>query len=437
MRPNSRPFEAGAEMLLVVTPRGYEYVYIRGEGRMVLVHEGDASYEVAPSTAEEYVELEGRSWRQAQADRLNPPEYVMQQEESGAMIEVSGIMRIYAREVFVRGTDQPLWVYEFSETPERFEILGKSRLNHSVILIKMYGQARYWIDLEDQDSKFEILGEDLEYIPIVDQTGKPILTSEQVSVISMPDSTAAPAATEYVLQSFVVDESVNEPLDIELTWYGAKWVDSSKVGLLSRDFNPHGNTNEFQLRSPVIGPDVRVEIVSKEGKNDKKLGNYVVISFPASVYQENAEIMQRLADDPKHNPSEWREGGRIFIGFAHLSVIEKHIQPEAILDTVTNSMIGRTGNTGWQQDYITHLDLSLAYFGPTRWNKTGFADAEDFMAKERTKVNRYMVFPIRSNLNPRGTSASVYGENLDPVRVWPELDEFEQAKNEKGESIYP
>jgi len=48
--------------------------------RMVLVREGEGNYEAAPSTAEEYVELEGRSWRQAQADRRNPPEYFMFQD---------------------------------------------------------------------------------------------------------------------------------------------------------------------------------------------------------------------------------------------------------------------------------------------------------------------------------------------------------------------
>ncbi len=72
-------FLAGAEMLLVVTPRGYEYVYIRGESGMAPVHEGEASYEVTPATAAEYVELEGRSWQQAQMDRRNLP--VMYQGE--------------------------------------------------------------------------------------------------------------------------------------------------------------------------------------------------------------------------------------------------------------------------------------------------------------------------------------------------------------------
>ena len=426
-------FAAGAEMLLVVTPRGYEYVYIRGERGMVPVHEGEASYEVDPATAAEHVELEGRSWRQAQMDKRNPPEHFMQQDEPGAMIEVSGIMRIYDREAFVRGTDQPLWVYEFLETPRRFMVLGKSRLNSSVVLLEMDNTFRFWVDLEDQDTEFRIRESDLERIPTVDERGQPLQTSEQVAAISAPDPTATP--TGYILQSFVVDESVNEPWGIELT--DAQWANRSKVGLLSRDFNPFGSKDKFQLQSPVIGPNVRVEIVSKKGKNDGKLGNYVVISFPASVYQENAEIMQRLANDPKHNPSEWREGGRIFIGFGHLSEIDPHIQPGAILDTVTNSIIGWTGDTGWQQNYETHLDLSLAYFGPTRWNKVGFAEAEDDMAAKRTAVNSYMTLPIRSNLNPRAASHSVYGENLDPVRVWPELDELENALDEKKESIYP
>ena len=77
----------------------------------------------------------------------------------------------------------------------------------------------------------------------------------------------------------------------------------------------------------------------------------------------------------------------------------------------------------------------MAYFGPTVYNKMGFADAEDFMAKDRTAVNSYMVFAERSNLDPNANSVSVYGENIDPVWVWPSLDELGRAENEKGERI--
>ena len=87
-------FLAGAELLLVVTPRGYEYAYVRGENGMALVREGDASYEVGPATAKEYVELTGRSWRQAAADKINPPEYLMLQENIADLSEEEKLMRL-------------------------------------------------------------------------------------------------------------------------------------------------------------------------------------------------------------------------------------------------------------------------------------------------------------------------------------------------------
>ncbi|MCY4071249.1 MAG: hypothetical protein OXG60_08110 [Chloroflexi bacterium] len=74
-------FAAGAEMLMVVTPQGYEYVYIRGARGMIRIRAEEASYEVAPGTAQEHALLEARSWAQARADRLNPPELVFLQQD--------------------------------------------------------------------------------------------------------------------------------------------------------------------------------------------------------------------------------------------------------------------------------------------------------------------------------------------------------------------
>ena len=65
---------------MVVTPSGFEYVYIRGVNGMVRARAEDASYEVGPGTAAEHAVLEARSWAQARSDRLNPPELMMLQE---------------------------------------------------------------------------------------------------------------------------------------------------------------------------------------------------------------------------------------------------------------------------------------------------------------------------------------------------------------------
>ena len=74
-------FAAGAEMLMVVTSKGYEYVYIRGRNRMVRVRAEEASYKVGPGTAAEHALLEAKSWEQARRDGINPPEFIMLQEE--------------------------------------------------------------------------------------------------------------------------------------------------------------------------------------------------------------------------------------------------------------------------------------------------------------------------------------------------------------------
>jgi len=179
MRPNSRPFEAGAEMLLVLTPRGYEYGYIRGVGRMVLVHEGDASYEAAPSTAEEYVELEGRSWRQAQADRLNPPEYVMQQEENEPTleIEVSGALWFYGHDE--HGATHRLNYTSF-ENSERLGVLGRSYWNPFFVLMKLDTGESIWVDLKDQADEFNIGEIDLVSVPTIDLSGRPAPNVEDI-----------------------------------------------------------------------------------------------------------------------------------------------------------------------------------------------------------------------------------------------------------------
>ena len=381
------------------------------------------------------------------------------EDEPTLEIEVSGPLNIYGQETSVHGENkQLLGVYDFSEAPERFRILGKSRLNHSVVLIDMYGEARFWIDL-DQTDVLNISEIDLARVPTVDQRGRPVQTSEQ---------TVTP--TGYVLQSFVVDESVvvHEPHDkslgIELS--DTVWADRTpnKIGVLSRDFNPIGGTDSFQLQSPVIGPDVRVEFVVTKHET---LGNYVVISFPAAVYQTNETIMrhlamqhsaagrlderslepqwsdkgrkdmQRLAALGDHNPDLWREDGRIFYAFAHLSEIASHIQPGQFIDSQEKTVIGKTGSTGTAKK---HLDLAIMYFGSSEPGSGAMNQQLNILRGEYKRTGSQFVryfFGLgeRSQLYWNNVF-SLYGENLDPVRIHPELDELKRAEYLEGGSIY-
>ena len=113
-------FAAGAEMLMVVTPQGYEYVYIRGARGMIRIRAEEASYEVAPGTAEEHALLEARSWAQAQADRLDPPEWMMQQEVQSQLASA-----IFVPEDLTREQAVELFKHFYGEEldPEAYSVL--------------------------------------------------------------------------------------------------------------------------------------------------------------------------------------------------------------------------------------------------------------------------------------------------------------------------
>ena len=75
-------FAAGAELLIVITPQGQEFVYIRGKYGMVKVRDEQASYEVGQENREETKKLRIRSEAQAWAFQVDSPELIFLQEES-------------------------------------------------------------------------------------------------------------------------------------------------------------------------------------------------------------------------------------------------------------------------------------------------------------------------------------------------------------------
>ena len=219
----------------------------------------------------------------------------MRQEEATAVIEVSGSFRGYANQLYAderRADPETFMNFDFTDEPQEFRVVRKSPVNQSLVLIEvrypdLYQLYRQWINLEDLEGRFRIREGSLEAIPI-----------------------------QYARQSIIVD-TVDKRWDIELTTY-PDWADRAKKGVLSRDINPRGWPAPFEVQSPVIGPDVRVEYVIREDQVHKGLGNTVIISFPASVFQEDAMLMQRLAEDPDHDPTKWRTDTRVFYSFAHL-----------------------------------------------------------------------------------------------------------------------
>ena len=81
-------FDAGAKLLIVITPQGQEYVYIRGRYGMVEVRDEKASYEVSPATLRETRELVARSKAQARAFEDDSPELIFRQGEPGFKVKL-------------------------------------------------------------------------------------------------------------------------------------------------------------------------------------------------------------------------------------------------------------------------------------------------------------------------------------------------------------
>ena len=321
-------------------------------------------------------------------------------------IEVSGILRAYKLETFVRGVDSPHVTYEISDTPGQFRYLRTSDSGNGAFLIEIDNEE-YWIDTLDPDAEFAIG-------PFVEHENYPIQTFAQIIATDDPDPTATPK--EYVLQS-IVGEEEEVPVAMSFRPY-----DASGVGLISQDYNKITDIyRPFQVQSPVVGPDVRVEFVVPAGTNDTTLGNYVVISFPASVYFEDETIMRSLSNDRNHDPRQWREDGRIFIAYGHLSKINtKHIYPGNTIDTLDEAIIGKTGNTGLQnpqphiKHYNQHLDLAIVYYGS---NMPGEMEkALQTYRSDRDNVHFFFGYANRSTLDQNNDSR-LYGENIDPERI--------------------
>ena len=74
-------FRAGAALLIVITPQGQEFVYIRGKYGMVKVRDEKASYKVGLENPEETEELRAKSEEQEAAFLVDSPELIFLQED--------------------------------------------------------------------------------------------------------------------------------------------------------------------------------------------------------------------------------------------------------------------------------------------------------------------------------------------------------------------
>ena len=164
-------FDAGAKLLIVITSKGQEYVYIRGRYGMVEVRDGKASYELGSPTLVETIELAMKSAEQARAYKDDPPELIFRQDNPGIQIRVTGAVQFADSEAAV--VLDELGSYDEDTYEESlFQAVGKSRFNPYVVLVEDNNGEEIWLDLNQyDDTNFDIIGaENLAGIPYADES---------------------------------------------------------------------------------------------------------------------------------------------------------------------------------------------------------------------------------------------------------------------------
>ncbi|MCY4062366.1 MAG: hypothetical protein OXG53_08360 [Chloroflexi bacterium] len=118
-------FRAGAELLIVITPQGQEFVYIRGKYGMVKVRDEKASYEVGLENPEETEELHDKSEEQAAAFLVDSPELIFLQnpltvDAVPAGMTVQQANEIYRKDQFIDPIPAEVWKDQWESNPEEW-----------------------------------------------------------------------------------------------------------------------------------------------------------------------------------------------------------------------------------------------------------------------------------------------------------------------------
>ena len=168
-------FDAGAKLLIVITSKGQEYVYIRGRYGMVEIRDEKASYEVGLENPEETEELRARSQAQAWKYLDDSPELIFRQNQQGLGIKISGALSFYVHDQHGRHL-----IHDTFDDSVTHQALGKSRYNPYIVSIKLHSGEIIRVDLQSLGDDVSISGLNLADLPTINVDYYPSPTAEDV-----------------------------------------------------------------------------------------------------------------------------------------------------------------------------------------------------------------------------------------------------------------
>ena len=392
-------FDAGADMLIVVTEGGYEEVYIRGSLEMKLVRRGPASYEVGPLTTGEFVEQVARSQRQARLEADDPAEYVFHEDEPPVEIRFEGSLK--ASTTHERVVLDQNETFQFNRQT-KFEVLGRSHLNFYVVLVETEFGTQLWLDLRD-NPEFVALEADIANLGIAEESNQPFPTPEEVkrsfetNLLGQVDR--FPVAQD-PLQTEIIQLAVRNP-----TLYPTM-VDHRHPGI---DFFAPAGTDVISLTSgEVVGiyvPDRTDFDYDTYGSEVESLENKGLVLDPRQLSLdspiENAEIRKNIA-------SGWLaaggEGAYIIVRTGNTYFLYAHLDPSSI-EVGTHVMEGQTiGSIGKSKEGPAgehlHLETRIHVTGTVGLDRTT-GDYRDSRDKPLIIVNpaRYFTADLVNTIN--------------------------------------
>ena len=241
-------FRAGAELLIVITPQGQEFVYVRGRFGMVKVRDEKASYEVGPATLRETRALVARSKAQSRVFLADLPELIFRQDDPGIQIRVTGEVQFADSEAAVVMNE--VGSYDKDRFEESlFNVVGISRLKPYAVLVEDEKGKQFWIDLNEYgDTTFEIIGADnLAGIPYAKESG---------AVLDNP--------YRQILEGTIDSLPIEEEHIIRVIPFGATgnpdWHSTDGYHIGFDIITPHGTEVQAQFSGEVLGISVPADV---------------------------------------------------------------------------------------------------------------------------------------------------------------------------------
>ena len=396
-------FDAGAELLIVITPSGREQVFVRGRGRMVLVRDEQASYEIDLRNPEETAELLEKSNAQARKYLEDSPEYIFRQNEQGLEIKISGSMSFYVYDQHGRHL-----IHETFDESVTHQALAKSPYNPYIVSIRLHSGEVIKVDLQDVGDDVNVSGLNLADLPRIEVDHHPSPTAEEIAQ-SFQEANS-PIGT---VEIFPIAQDPTETEIIQFAIRNERYGNVTDKRHPGIDFFAPAGT---EVISATEGEVIGIYIPGKTDFDYDAYGAVVetlddgkgIMIDPRQLYSDNPAGYSEIRRDIVSGIlGEEAEGANIIVRTGNTYFVYAHLDPRSIqvgMDVKAGQVIGQIAGdhlhleTRIHGDHTVYIDSET---GDYVYNPNPKPGEEELLPKPLVAVNpiHYFNEEMRSAIN--------------------------------------